>query len=258
MRTKSRLVRAAFNLAVVAAFALGCDADATPGRPKPGVPQAPQLEPGMALLRGAVTDLQGNAIAGAAVVVLETGAQTSTGDDGRWELMVAAASTVTVRAEATGFAPALAGAVILASGQTSAGHDLALVTSARLDALAQLGGPPGTGRGVIAVTIQSMSGACHPEGGLLMLEPSAFGRIVYAQPDADATPEPSLTAMQTASARVGAWIVGVVPPGAYYTLRFAKPGCNPLPFPVDVTESSHTGQLAIQAGAVSHAIVFTE
>jgi hypothetical protein len=242
----------------LAALVDGCGAEADPGRPKPGLPTPPQLMQGMGLLRGDVTDLQGKAVPDATVSVLETGAQTTSDGEGHYQLMVTAGSTITVRTEAAGFAPGLANAVIVADGQTSTGHDLALVSKEHLAALAQLAGTGPMDRGVVAVTIKSMSGACQPEGGLVAIEPRAFGRVVYARPDADATPEPSLTAMQAGSTRVGAWILGVVPPGAYYSLSFSKPGCNPLPFPVEVGQRSYTGALPIQAGAVSHALVFTE
>ena len=106
-----------------------------------------------------------------------------------------------------------------------------LVPPAQIDQLsAMMGGARVADYGAAAIEVRSLSGACDPTGGKVTIEPSEVGRVLYSKANS-ATPDNALVAIQT-GARPAAWLLGVLPPGSYYRLKF-EAGCTQKAWPVD-------------------------
>lgn len=222
-------------------------------------PPVQVLAPGMAMLKGEVSNVEGGPIAGAKVTMLNTAVgkdvSATTGADGSFALTVPGDTAVSLRVEAMGFAPTRASTVMVGKNDVSEGMDLFMLPTARVDQLNAMGGPRVAEYAVIGVDVRSPS-ACDPEGGIVSLSPVPTAKVIYNQANTS-TPDASLTAVQ-AGARPAAWIVGTLPPGTYYELNFTKNGCTQKQMPMEWEGRSYTGQLSLEAKAVSHGMLFVD
>jgi Carboxypeptidase regulatory-like domain len=221
-------------------------------------PPVPMLAPGMAMLRGEVSNVEGGPIAGARLTMLSTAigkdVSTTTGADGRWSLTVPGDTAVTLRVEAMGYAPTRAPTVMVGKNKVSEDMELFMLPAARIDQLNAMGGSRAAEYAVIGVDVRA--GACDPEDGQISLSPVPTAKVIYNQANS-ATPDPSLTAVQ-AGARPAAWIVGILPPGTYYQLHFSKPFCTQKQMPMEWEGRSYTGQLPLETKAFSHGMLFVD
>ena len=222
-------------------------------------PPVQTLAPGMAMLKGEVAAVGGAPIAGAKVTMLSTAigkdVSAMTAADGSFALTVPGDSAVTLRVEATGYAPTRAATVMLGKNEVSEGMELLMVPTARVDELSALGGPRPAEYAVIGVEVRAAS-ACDPTGGSIALSPVPGAKVVYNQANS-ATPDATLTSVQ-AGARPAAWILGTLPPGFYYNLHFSKPGCTQKAMPMEWEGRSYTGQLSLEAKGFSHGMLFVD
>jgi hypothetical protein len=221
----------------------------------------PTLNPGMAMLEGRVADTDGAPLAEATVTVLDSAygaemATTTTGSDGRFMLSLLARTTITLRAEATGYARGYVGSFEIERDATSRDLELFLIPTARLEQLNSGAGDQAAQAGVVALQVRSTSESCDPAGGTITMEPAALGHVVYARPG-DGTPDDSLAGVQSET-RPMAWVLGVRGPGAYYRFRFDKPGCTQKSGPVSWAGRAYTGQLSVEAKALTYGELFVE
>jgi hypothetical protein len=221
----------------------------------------PALAPGMASLAGQVVGPDGQPIAGATVTVTDSafGAQmasVTSGADGRWQLAVLANTTITLRADAMGYGRGLINSFSLVAGASSADLDMRLLPVATIDQLNAMGGTRVAEYGAIALRVQSLGGVCDPTGGTVSIDPAPLGRVFYAKADAP-MPDQALTTVQS-GAQPAAWILGVLPPGTYYTFKFAKPGCVQKTGAVEWAGRSYDDHLPVEAKALSYGILFVD
>ncbi len=256
------MIRQILSRAVLVAATLGgACGGVEESPPMSTAPTVPTLDPGMAMLAGKVITTDGMPIAGATVTMLDRSAvepaiTATTGADGSWQLTVPGTTDVNLRVEAMNFAPTRATTVAVAKQKSSVGMEIMMIPPARLTELSgMMGGAKVDLYGVVAVDVKSVSGACDPAGGKVLLTPSPFGRVVYGK--ADQTPDMTLTTMQ-AGARPSAWVLGVLPSGTYYNLKFEKAGCTQVASPVLWSERSYKGHLPVETKALSHAMIFVQ
>jgi Carboxypeptidase regulatory-like domain len=221
-------------------------------------PMVPGLAPGMAMLAGRVLSADQMPIAGAAVSIAsvtnqQSGAMATTDAEGRFRMTVPGDTTVTPRADAAGFTRALGNSIIIPSGTMSEGFDLLMLPTDRMMEFSAKGGTR-TDYGAIAVDVLSLAGACDPVGGKITIAPAEFGKVFHTKAGTWA-PDETVTTVE-AAARPTAWILGVVPPGTYYRLKFEKPGCTEAAMPLDFAGRNYTGHLPVETKAVSHATIF--
>jgi hypothetical protein len=242
-------------------IAVGCGGEGV--EPAPSAPPTmPVTNPGTATVRGKVVNADRQAIAGAILRVLdmpagETPRTTTSAADGSWELTIPGNTSVSIRAEATDFAPTLGNTLSVVKGQTSAELELMLVPVAQIDQLsAMMGGARVAEYGAAAIEVLSVGGACDPAGGKVIVEPTELGRVLYSKPNS-ATPDTTLTATQT-RARPAAWLLGVLPPGNYYRVRFEKAGCAQKAWPVEYKGRTYDGKLPIATKVLSHGLLFVD
>jgi hypothetical protein len=251
------ILATAASLALAIAGCSGEEPQPVPSDP----PVKPMLEPGMATLQGRVLEVGGQPIGGATVTVLQTPAgknpfTTTTSSNGNWELVIPGDTTVTLRVEHGSFAPTHSNAVSVVKGQTSSGLELMMISGAQVDQLNGMGGSRAAEYGVAALEVRSLSGACDPTGGKISIEPKEFGKVMYGR-TSDSMPDSALTATQ-ANVRPAAWVLGVLPPGVYYHLRFEKAGCTQKAAPLTYRSRSYDGTLSIATKALSHGLLFVE
>jgi hypothetical protein len=248
------------SVAVVVLVGAGCGEEAMD--PPSDVPMTPMLNPGMATVSGRVLDGARQPIANATVSVIDTPfgdtpRTIKTGADGTWQLTVFGQTTVTLRAEATGYAPTLSNSFTVPKGQTSTELDLMMVTPAKIDQLsAIMGGARVAEYGVAAIEVRSLSGTCDPSGGALVMEPTAFGKVAYSKANSTDV-DTALTTVQVGG-RPSAWLLGVLPSGAYYQLTFQKAGCTQKRGAVQYRGRTYDGELPIVTKALSHGLLFVE
>lgn len=221
-------------------------------------PVTPVVTVGTATLSGVVMDLSRLPVAQMRVTCPENDAAVVTGDDGKWTLEVPADSSITVRAvpvdplnvfKDVTFGP------------------FQLSNKGRLDDLALLSVPGSTigglnaiasndeVRGVLAVTVVSLSGQCTPEGGTFALAQSKAARAVYNRPHSS-QPDRDLTEVQPNTFPHG-WLSGVAP-GTWTEVKFTKAGCTQLPYPVAHRKVSWGGGFRLSTKALSQVTVFVE
>jgi hypothetical protein len=255
--------RVAFaTIGTLVSFAIGCGVEEPPPSLTPP-PSMPTLNPGTATLRGRVLKAaDGLPIAGATISVLdmpagETPRTTTSSPSGAWELTVPGSTSITVRADATDFASSFPNSISVTKGMSSAELDILMVPATQIDQLsAMMGGARVAEYGVAAIEVRSLTGACDPTGGKVTIEPSEFGKVVYSKPNT-ATPDTTLGTIQN-GARPAAWLLGVLPPGVYYQLKFVKAGCAQKAWPVDYKGRSYSGRLPIASKALSHGVLFVD
>jgi hypothetical protein len=254
-----RMFRTAVAGFVLAMSVAACGGDDDPADPMSTPPPVQMLAPGMAMLKGQVSEVEGGPLAGAKVTMLNTAVgkdvSTMTGADGNWTLTVPGDTAVTLRVEAMGHAPTRAATVMLGKNKVSEGMDLYMLPVARVDELNAMGGPRVADYGVIGVDVRESS-ACDTEGGQITLSPVPTAKVIYNQANS-ATPDTTLTTVQ-AGARPAAWIVGTLPPGAYYQIHFTKDGCTQKAMPMEWEGRSYTGQLSLEAKGFSHGMLFVD
>jgi len=225
-------------------------------------PVPPVLNPGMATVAGRVLNADGQAIAGATVSMLDLPAGdgprvATSGADGSWQLTIPGATWAALRVEAAGFAATRSNTFSVAKGQTSTELDLIMVQPAQIEQMsAMMGGARVADYGLVALEVRSLSGACDPTGGKISIEPTQLGRVVYSRAN-DSEPDAGLTTMQK-GARPAAWLLGVLPPGNYYRLAFAKTGCTQKSGAVEYKGRSYDGKLPIASKELSHGLLFVE
>ncbi len=249
-------------LVALLSMAIGCGTVEEP-RPPSDPPKAPTLNPGMATLRGKVVDASRQPVAGATVTVLDAPALeaprvATSGTDGTWELSVPGATTISVRAEAMalGFAPTRTNAFLIPKGQTSSELELMMVAPTYIEQMSAIMGGARVGDyGLLAVEVRSL-GPCDPTGGKIVIEPTQLGKVLYSKAN-EAAPDSTLTTIQ-AGARPAAWLLGVLPPGSYYRVRFEKAGCTEKAWPVDFQGRSYDGKLPIASKELSHGLLFVD
>jgi hypothetical protein len=256
-----RLLMSAAGLALLGLGACGGAED--PKTMMSAVPPTAMVPaPGMAMVSGHVLTAAQQPVVGAkvslATVVLgQSNEVATTDDDGAFTLTVPGNSTVSLRADATGYTRALGNSVIIAAGGVTTGFELVMVPADSVDGLsAMVGGARAAEYGMLAVDIISKSGACDPAGGKITIEPAAFGKVFYGKLD-DGMPDQTLTAVQPGVMNA-AWILGVLPPGIYYRLKFENPGCTMTSMPVDWAGRSYDGRVQMESKAVSRALIFVE
>ena len=253
------MLRTGLTSLLLAASIGACGGDDDLPDPMSTPPPVQMLAPGMAMLRGEVSKVEGGPIAGAKLTMLSTAigkdVSTTTGADGKWSLTVPGDTAVSLRVEAMGYAPTRAPTVMVGKNKVSEDMELFMVPTARVDQLNAMGGPRAAEYAVIGVDVRA-TGACDPEDGQISLSPVPTAKVIYNQANS-ATPDPSLTAVQ-AGARPAAWIVGILPPGTYYQLHFTEPFCTQKQMPMEWEGRSYTGQLSLEAKAFSHGMLFVE
>jgi hypothetical protein len=247
-------------IAAFAALAIGgCETD--PAAPISSTPPAvPALAPGMAMAEGRVLDPAGQAVAGAAVALLEApvdgAARTALTDaGGRWQLVIPADTSVTLHATAAGFAPTRFGSFLVAAGTMASDLDLLMLPRAELERLNVEAGGRATEDGLAAIEVVSL-GSCVATGGRVALDPERAGQVVYGAGKAVA-PDPDADSIQL-GARPAAWLLGVRPPGVYYRLRFENPGCTQKVGPIEHHGRIHQGGLSFSPGTLTQGLLFAE
>jgi hypothetical protein len=249
------------SVAAVVLVGTGCGGEEAT-RPPSDVPAYPVLNPGMAMVSGRVLDSARQPISGATVKAIDLPVTdpprtTTTGAGGSWQLAIPGLTTVTLRVEAAGYAPTLSNAFTVAKDGSSTELDLMVVPVAKIDALsAIMGGARVAEYGAAAIEVRSLSGACDPSGGTVTMLPTAFGKVVYGKANGT-DPDTTLTSVQ-AGARPSAWLLGVLPSGAYYHLSFQKTGCTQKTGTVEYRGRSYNGELPIVTKALSHGLLFVE
>jgi hypothetical protein len=220
------------------------------------VPVIPHVEVGTAHVSGRVVDLSSIPVPDILVSCAESDASFTTGADGRWELTVPADTALTLRAvpldplnvyKDTTFGP------------------LQLSSHAELEDVELLSIPGSTigllngfasgdeNRGLVALHVVSITGKCTSDEGTVVVEQTATARAVYNLPGTS-QPDRDLPKMQP-NTRPQAWVAGIAP-GSYYSLKFEKPGCEQLPYPVAYQKVSWLAGFRVQPKALTMVTVF--
>ncbi len=220
------------------------------------VPVTPTVEVGRATVSGRVVDLSNIPVPAMTVSCAESDDSFVTGADGAWSLSVPADTSITLRVVAvdplsvyrdTSFGP-----MQLSNKQSLDNLELLSVPGSTVGGLNGIASGD-ENRGVIALQVVSVTGKCSSDDATVSVEGTATARAVYnlagtSQPDRD------LTKMQPGT-RPQAWLAGVAP-GSYYSVKFSKPGCNQLPYPVAYGRVSWLDGFRIQSKALTMVTVF--
>ncbi|MGH9883920.1 MAG: carboxypeptidase-like regulatory domain-containing protein [bacterium] len=227
----------------------GCADDLTVREP----PETPPAGSERATVAGRVVDADGVAVPGAAIAVRATGEHATADANGGFTLDVPANTTLTIATTSPGMAPTLLPQLLVSPG-TSAQITIPLVTTARLTSLSGLG--PNPMGGVVAITVQSASGAPAGSGSsTIELTPSNLGKVFYA-PEAPGMPDPdpSLTSMGPGSDCI-AWALGVQPHVSIMSLTLH--GSSQLEPPFAIDDITWPGTFTVDAGALTLVTLFT-
>jgi hypothetical protein len=225
--------------------------------PRPSeVPVIPHITVGTATLSGRVVDLSNIPIAGMRVSCAESDAAMVTGADGLWTLDVPADSAITVRSVAVDplsvYKDTTFGPLQLSSHISLENIDLLSVPGSTLGGLNGIASGD-ENRGVIAVKVISITGKCTADEGTVEIVQASTARAVYNLPGTS-QPDRNLSQMQP-NTRPQAWLAGIAP-GAYYSVKFTKPGCPQLGYPVAYQKVSWIDGFRVQAKALSQFTVF--
>jgi hypothetical protein len=227
----------------------GCADDLTAREP----PETPPTESERATVAGRVVDADGVAVPGASIAVRATGEHAIADAGGAFTLDVPANTTLTIATTSPGMAPTLLPQLLVSPG-TSAQITIPLVTTARLASLSSLG--PYPMGGVVAITVQSASGAHAASGSsTIELTPGNLGKVFYA-PEAAGMPDPdpSLTSMGPGSDCI-AWALGVQPHVSI--MSFTLHGSSQLEPPFAIDDITWPGTFTVDAGALTLVTLFT-
>ena len=220
------------------------------------VPVIPHVSVGTARVSGRVVDLSRIPLAGIRVSCAESDAAVVTLDDGRWSLEVPADSSVTLRAVAVDpasvYKDSTFGPVQLSSRAVFEGVELLSVPGSTIGGLNGIASGD-ENRGVIALRVVSLTGRCTPDDGEVEVSQTSTARAVYNLPGTS-QPDRTLVRMQP-NTRPQAWLSGVAP-GSYYSVKFTKPGCAQLPYPVAYQKVSWLEGFRIQPKALTLVTLF--
>lgn len=226
----------------------GCADDLTPREP----PETPPTDSERATVAGRVVDADGVAVPGATIAVRATGEHATADAGGAFTLDVPANTTLTIATTSPGMAPTLLPQLLVSPG-TSAEITIPLVTTARLASLSSLG--PYPMGGVVAITVQSASGAPGASATSIELTPTNLGKVFYA-PEAPGMPDPdpSLTSMGPGSDCI-AWALGVQPHVSI--MSFTLHGSSQLEPPFAIDDITWPGTFTVDPGALTLVTLFT-
>ncbi len=229
-------------------------------KPADPLPAIPQVEFATATITGRVFDGNDLSVEGVVVTVAETGATYTTGADGLYVLQVPAQTTFTVRTWKYLYAGTTLTPLQLEADRVVTGLDILVIPSSSIGAYnAQAGSDEE--RGVLAIQVISMSGRCDAAGATVKVlnpetsQPMPGALAMYVKPGTS-QPDRSVPMMQNGS-RPNAWLVGV-PEGQNFPVRFDKPGCTPLSFPVVYQKATYQPGLRIAARGLTQVPVFVE
>ena len=221
-------------------------------------PVTPAVVVGTATVSGRVLDLSRIPVPQMRVTCAENDASVVTGLDGKWSLEVPADTSITIRAVPVDilnvFKDVTFGPLQLSNRAKVEDVELLSVPGSTIGGLNAIAGADEI-RGVLAVKVISLNGMCTPEGGTLSLEQTSTARAIYNLPNTN-QPERNLTQIQLNTAP-HAWLSGIAP-GTYSAVKFTKPGCRQLPYPVTYQKVSWLGGFRLQTKALTQIVVFTD
>lgn len=226
--------------------------------PLPLPPAKP--DPGSATLTGRVHDGNDLPVEGVTVTCSETDDTYVTRADGLYVLRVPAQSNFTVRTYKPLYAGTTLTPMYVEPDRVVTGLDILVVPGPSIGAYnAQAGSDEN--RGVLALQVVSLSGRCDASSGTVaVLNPETKQAMpgalaIYVKPGTS-QPDRAVMAMQNGS-KPNAWLVGV-PEGQDFPIRFEKPGCAALPFPVNYNKLSWQAGLRIASGGLTQVPIFVE
>ena len=221
-------------------------------------PVSPVVVVGKATLSGRVLDLSNIPVANMRVTCSESDASVITGPDGTWALQVPADTTITLRAvpvdPASVYKDVTFGPLQLSNKAVVENVELLSVPGSTIGGLNAIAGGD-ENRGVLAVKVVSIDGKCTPDEGTIELVQTSTARAIYNLPNTS-QPDRKLSNMQP-NTHPQAWLSGIAP-GTYNAVKFTKPGCTQLPYPVAYQKVSWLGGFRVQARALSQITVFIE
>lgn len=226
--------------------------------PLPNPPPPPELSYGT--LSGRVLDGNDLPVEGVTVTCSETDDKYVTAADGLYVLRVPAQSLFTVRTYKPLYAGTTLTPMYVEPDRVVTDIDILVVPGPSIGAYnAQAGSDEN--RGVLALQVISISGRCDASTGTVAVlnpetrQPMPGALALYVKPGTS-QPDRAVTAMQN-GARPNAWLVGV-PEGQGFPIRFDKPGCAALPFPVNFKKLSWQPGLRVAPGGLSQVPIFVE
>jgi hypothetical protein len=221
-------------------------------------PVTPVVVVGKATVRGRVLDLSSIPVADMRVTCSENDASVVTGADGKWSLEVPADTTITLRAVPVDplfvYKDVTFGPLQLSNKAVVENVELLSVPGSTIGGLNAIAGGD-ENRGVLAVKVISLGGKCTPDEGTIELVQTSTARAVYNLPNTS-QPDRKLSKMQP-NTYPQAWLSGIAP-GTYHAVKFTKPGCSQLPYPVAYQQVSWLGGFRLQAKALTQITVFIE
>jgi hypothetical protein len=221
-------------------------------------PISPKVVVGKATVSGRVLDLSNIPVADMRVTCSENDASMVTGTDGKWSLEVPADTSITLRAVPVDplyvYKDVTFGPFQMSNRAVLENVELLSVPGSTIGGLNAIAGADEV-RGVLAVKVISLSGKCTPDDGTVELVQTRTARAVYNLPNTN-QPDRNLVKMQP-NTHPQAWLAGVAP-GTYQGLKFTKPGCKQLPYPVAYRKISWLGGFRLQAKALTQVVLFIE
>lgn len=222
------------------------------------VPSSPHVVVGKATLSGRVLDLSDIPVAQMRVTCPENDASMVTGEDGKWTLEVPSDTSITLRAVPLNplnvYKDVTFGPLQLSNRAKVEDLELLSVPGSTVGALNAIAGSDEV-RGVLAVKVISVNGKCTPDDGTIELEQTNTARAIYNLPNTS-QPDRNLATMQP-NTHPQAWLSGIAP-GTYHSVKFIKPGCRQLSYPVAYQKVSWLGGFRLQAKALTQIVVFID
>ena len=205
-----------------------------------------------ATVTGRIVDVNGVAVAGAAVAVRLTGEHATADASGAFTLDVPANTTLTVAVTAPGMAPTLLAQFLVSPG-ASANFQVPLLGTDHLKGLVAMGS--NVMGGAIAVSLRSMSGGVpNAAGATIELTPSNLGKVLYAPTSAGmADPDPAMTTFMPGTDPV-AWALGVQPHVSI--MKLTLHGASQVQPPYAIDEVEWPGTFTVDAGALTLVTLF--
>ena len=206
-----------------------------------------------ATVTGRVVDVNGVAVAGAAVMVRLTGEHATSDASGAFRLDVPADTTQTIATTATGMAPTLLAQFLVSPGG-STDVQIPLLTADHLKNLISMGSNMMMG-GAIAVSLRSVSGAAtNATGATIELTPSNLGTVLYApQSSGIADPDPKMKGFMPGT-DPAAWALGVQPHVSI--MKLTLHGATQVKAPIQLDDVEWPGTFTVDAGALTLVTLF--
>ena len=220
----------------------------------------PKPEFSHSTLTGRVHDGNDLPVAGVTITCSETDETYVTQADGLYVLRVPASTTFTVRTYKPLYAGTTLTPMYLEPDRVVTDLDILVVPGPSIGAYNAQAGPD-ENRGILAVQVISLSGMCDAASATVTvlnpetLIPMPGALALYVKPGTS-QPDRSVSTMQN-GAKPNAWLVGV-PEGQNFPLRFDKPGCAALPFPVVFGQATWQPGLRVAPGGLTQVPVFVE